>query len=360
MATKITDGASKLAKQISNAKKYETRVASTLKFESVGDALTSTNLERLAAEGHYGYEALAKALLTAESRAKSTPITVLRNEQMTRWLTGGKTGDDIVKLLKISDDHMMLTGKKNQILDDYIKAGGEEKMWTLLQAAKTDPRAKDKAKQMETSLMEKWVDEGQLPANVFQWLQLHKTNSGFNSNNLNKFADYVDVFNQKNSGHPNSVLSIYKNAYGDALLAENLMAAMSKTSARDIAKKLQEEQVVTWSKSSKSADDVINLLKIGTTDAEAITRRNLAALQKFNQLKGGDDDLIKALTKHFPSKDNLATILEKATQPTHRTTLQKKQFDTFMGDNIRPENFLSSVFRTVDGSVTDVQKRSVP
>ncbi|KUF87189.1 hypothetical protein AM588_10001434 [Phytophthora nicotianae] len=233
-------------------------------------------------------------------------------------------------------------------------------MWALLQTARLNGPTKHQADVMETSLLKKWADEGQLPENVFQWLRLpNKVDDAFKSNNLNKFATYVDDFNSldKEPNSKKSVIEIYTNSFGDARVAGRLMSAMDSERTRKVAKKLQAEQVEHWAKSTKSAEDVVKILKIQSDEAAAITRRKLAALQEFSKLKGEEQNLIKILTESLGSKGTLATTLESATVPSHTTTLQKKQFASLIEDSVTPANFMTSVFNTGVESATVVQKR---
>ncbi|ETK95777.1 hypothetical protein L915_01325, partial [Phytophthora nicotianae] len=289
------DGASTLAKKVVNTNKYEAKVATTLKFGNIDNVLTSSNLEKLATEvkktnsknfitkisvigtltTHYGDDVLAKALVTAENnadtRAVQDQIKKLREDQMMGWLNARNTADDVFKLLKIHDDGFsMVISRKLQVLEDYINFvktkeprlaasllttsllttltkgfGGEEKMWALLQTARLNGPTKHQADVMETSLLKKWADEGQLPENVFQWLRLpNKVDDAFKSNNLNKFATYVDDFNSldKEPNSKKSVIEIYTNSFGDARVAGRLMSAMDSERTRKVAKKLQAEQ----------------------------------------------------------------------------------------------------------------------
>ncbi|KUF78203.1 hypothetical protein AM587_10010406 [Phytophthora nicotianae] len=393
LATKLKDGASTLAKKVVNTNKYEAEVATTLKFGNIDNVLTSSNLEKLATEvkktnsknfitkisvigtltTHYGDDVLAKALVTAENnadtRAVQDQIKMLREDQMMGWLNARNTADDVFKLLKIHDDGFsMVISRKLQVLEDYInfvkakepRFGGEEKMWALLQTARLNGPTKHQADVMETSLLKKWADEGQLPENVFQWLRLpNKVDDAFKSNNLNKFATYVDDFNSldKEPNSKKSVIEIYTNSFGDARVAGRLMSAMDSERTRKVAKKLQAEQVEHWAKSTKSAEDVVKILKIQSDEAAAITRRKLAALQEFSKLKGEEQNLIKILTESLGSKGTLATTLESATVPSHTTTLQKKQFASLIEDSVTPANFMTSVFNTGVESATVVQKR---
>ncbi|ETM31316.1 hypothetical protein L914_21096 [Phytophthora nicotianae] len=96
----------------------------------------------------------------------------------------------IFKQLIFGDDTCPIS-QKYEILDGYIKfikpkdydqtllstlsrgVGGEEKVGRVLYTARTNPRTFKKANQLQELPLGKWTGEGQLPANIFQWLRFY-------------------------------------------------------------------------------------------------------------------------------------------------------------------------------------------
>ncbi|POM58874.1 Secreted RxLR effector peptide protein [Phytophthora palmivora] len=403
LTTKLKGSVSNLTKKFVDMNKYETQMVTKFNLGGVEDTLTKVGLNQLTDQvkvlnslnskniikkvsvigtltARYGDDSLAKALLTAEKQATdpawALQIQTLRENQMTRWLKGGNSVDDIFKLLKIRDDgYAILKSRKLEILDDYVKYvntkssdqtsllntlmkgfGGEEKLWALLQTAKIHGSTMEKAKLMETSLMSKWLSEGQLPANVYQWQKLYKNvNDAFTADNLNKFTKYVDDFNLKDPSNKQSALTLYTNSFGDAAVAKKLVSAMGKPATESVAKKLQTQQLEGWINSKKSVDDMFRTLNIDTE--MGVASWQLDVLDKFITRKSGEQSVIKTLTETFGSNSNFATILERASKSTEISALQKKQFAALVDDrNIRPENFMSAVFGKVPTSATEEQK----
>ncbi|POM80009.1 Secreted RxLR effector peptide protein [Phytophthora palmivora] len=382
---------------ISLTNKYEAQLATKWNLGSITGTLTSANLNKLTTNveqlnskniikkvsvigtltAHYGDDSLAKVLLTVEKQATDpafkNQIHALRTAQMTMWKKGGNSVDDVINLLKIREDGAkVIASRKMEVLDDYIKFvnpknydqtslaktlsktfGTEDKVLALLRTAKANGHTPN---HVENSLMSKLQSEGQLPANVYQWRKLYdNVNEAFTADNLNKFTKYVDDFNLKDPSNKKSALTLYTNSFGDAAVAKKLVAAVGKRDTSSIAKKLQSQQLEGWINSGKSVDDMFTTLKIDIK--KGVTSWQLDVLEKFIMRKNGEQNVIKILSEKFGGNSNLATIVERSSKPTKTSALQKKQFAALVDKNIRPENFMSDVFKKVPDSATDEQKR---
>ncbi|POM73509.1 Secreted RxLR effector peptide protein [Phytophthora palmivora] len=397
LATKLKGSTSNLAKKMMGTNTYEAQLATKWNLGNVRDTLTSANLNKLTDQikvlnskntikkvsvigilsVRYTDDGLAKALVTAEKQATDsalkTQIQALRTAQMTRWKKGGNSVDDVINLLKIRDDgYHMIASRKLEVLDDYIKFanpknydqtslaktliksyGSEDKVLKLLEAGKQRGHT---ANLLENSLMSKWLSEGQLPVNVFQWLKLYDNiNDAFTADNLNRLTKYVDDFNLKDSRNKQSALTLYTNSFGDAAVAKKLVSAVGIRDTRSVAKKLQTQQFEGWINSGKSIDEMFTTLKIDMK--KGVAAWQLDVLDKFITRKNGEQNVFKILTEKFGGNRNLARILERASKPTETSALQKKQFAALANKKVRPENFMRAVFKKVPDSATDEQKR---
>ncbi|POM70950.1 Secreted RxLR effector peptide protein [Phytophthora palmivora] len=404
LTTKLQGTASKFAQKFVNMNKYEAQVATKLKLGHVEDVLTSSNLKRLTDQvqllnsknrvkkvsvigtltAKYGDDALTKALVAAQKKTTDLStirqIQALRKDQMNRWVEGGNSADDLARLLNIrKDKHKIFSNGKLKVLDDYVKLAnrknsdqttllntlingfrGEDKLMAAVMTAKMYPETIKKAKQLENSLIKKWAAEGQLPANVYQWLKHYgDVDYAFAVENFSKLSKYVDDFNVKNPSNQKSALDLYRNSFGDTPVAQKLVSAMNNKATARFAKELQTQQLKSWVNNKKSIGYALGTLKIDVMDSAAITRRKVDALEEFISLKGGQKDLIKTLTTWFGSKNDLALVLEKASTTAEATKWQKQQFAAFVNKDITPENFMSSVFKTIPVSPTNEQKAIV-
>ncbi|KAF4132037.1 hypothetical protein GN958_ATG05683 [Phytophthora infestans] len=396
LATKLKDGASKLADKLVKSKKYEAQVAAQLKTTRIVDTADLVQVLKQVEQVNdknifnkvsvigtlttrYGDDALAKALLTAEKEAPNakfaSQIQMVRKEQLTRWRRGGNSADDVFKLLKIKgDDYSMVMSRKLDVLEDYVKLintkkkktdqvsllstlikgfGGEAKLGALLQTSKTHSRTKIKAKEMEASLLRKWAGESQSPTNVFHWLKLYdNVDTAFTADNLVRFAKYVDDFSLKEPKYAKSVLEIYGSRFQDADLAIKLVAALDDPATRAVAQKLQ---TPGW----RSVDDIVAKLNIQKNQDAELTSQKLDALVKFIGLKGGERNLISTLNQTFGSRRELASILNSASTTAEATTLQRKQFSTWIAKDISPENVMTRIFKKGANAASDEEKMIV-
>ncbi|KAG3126879.1 hypothetical protein PC129_g24296 [Phytophthora cactorum] len=174
----------------------------------------------------------------------------------------------------------------------------------------------EKAQRLENSLIGMWRREGQLPANVFQWLKLYENvDDAFSADNLNRFMNYVEKYNVNEPTNEKPVIELYTNAFGDAVVANKLVSAMNDPATSTAVKKLQAQQVKGWIKRRIYAGDVFTILR-----------------------------------------RYLALVLEQASETAESTLLQKKQFAAFISKDISPEDFMSRVFKTVPNSASEEQK----
>ncbi|ETK92258.1 hypothetical protein L915_04342 [Phytophthora nicotianae] len=387
LSTKFKGGVSKLAEKWKNMGNYEAQLATKMKKVGyVDDYFTSENLNDLVIQvrqfnskspkkqvsvigtltAKFGDDGLAKALVNVEKNTESATLkgylTALREGQLQRWSDAGNSVDDVARLLKLGNKKNNI--EKLVVLDDYAKlltpansydtlfnglvkgVPDENKLGALLLSAKRDPRTKDLATNVQTSLISKWTEEAQLPANVFQWLKLYdKLDDAFAPDMFYKFVNYVDDFNKRDPANAKSALEIYRNSFKDTDVATRLVSVMDNDLARPLALALQAQHVKSWKESGKTVDDVFTLLKIETSEGAAITSRKLDALVKFIELKGGEKNLIKTLNLQLGSRRELASLLERASTINEATALQKKQFTSWAAKGISPEDVMSRIFK---------------
>ncbi|OWZ02146.1 RxLR effector protein [Phytophthora megakarya] len=369
LVTKIKGGASTIAGKFGKGNKYEARLVASLKLAQIDDTLTSSKLKELTNQidkinskkvrvtligtltSRYGDDALAMALLSARHKADSTfkgEIDLLRKQQLARWMKDDNSAGDVFKLLKMDKEvssrgYKMIRDEKFKILENYVKfvntqnpgkasllggltagLGGEEKLWSFLQIAKAHSSTKEKAQSLETSLITKWTGEGQLPTNVFQWLNLYYVDNAFSADNLNRFSKYVDDFNQKRPNEK-SLLDIYTNSMKDTLVAEKLIQAMKIPATKDVATKLQKQQLEGW-----------------------INSGSVEKLKEFVHLNGGGN-LIDTLSIKLGDNLKLTLALEKASN-VETTPLQKLQYAGWVERHVTPDNILSHVFKKAPGT----------
>ncbi|KAF4035007.1 hypothetical protein GN244_ATG13024 [Phytophthora infestans] len=381
-----------------NRKKDEADMAAKLQLGGIDHALSSSKLEQLTKEVQvfnkksmakvtvigtlrtlYGDIDLAKGLKAAEREASPTlleQLKALRQDLQSKWLNRGISADVIFKQLGIREEkYQMFFSGKLDILEAYIKLinqnkkkgdpvslvsilskgfGGEDKLVALVTSAKKSSMTGKKADELETALLNKWLREDTLPKDVFVWLKLSDdVDDAFSPQNLNKFAAYIDNFNTRRPNHQQSAIAIYTSSFGDAAVVNKLISAVDDGATRSIANKLQEAQFESWVIRRLGFGQVETILKIDSSGDAVVTRRKLGLLVKYiTQMMDGDERLIRTLTEQLGGRDKLALVLEKASESTAASALQKKQFASLKDERITPEVIVSFLFKKAQTTTT--------
>nr|QMU24892.1 PaRXLR68 [Phytophthora agathidicida] len=336
----------------------------------------------------YGDDSVAQALAATEQYPKlAKKVKKLRNDQLTAWLDGGKSVDDIFRLLKLrNDDYEALASLKLEVLEAYIKKfnsdksahetlvktleagfGGENALASIITTAKAYSRTSAKAKELDARLISHWLEDNMLPERVFTLLKLDRNVDDVLSNGkLGTFVNYIAEFNKINPNKEVSLLATLTTNYGEVAVAKALVFGRQYSVTKILATKLQAEQLKKWLDSGRSVDDVFKLLKLQDNELASVTSREIDALDEyiklFNREEGGEETLLKALATGFGGESQLASILMSA--KTHSTMsskpyrLQNAQFNQWLGEGLDPVSVLTNVFKVPEsnlGSATDMQ-----
>ncbi|KAG6953059.1 hypothetical protein JG688_00013000 [Phytophthora aleatoria] len=272
----------------------------------------------------YGDDAVAKALVSAERKADSAPQVAelakrLRAEQLSAWLDGGKSVDDVFNSLKLrADGYEALTSRKLEVLDDYIVkfnseknghetllktlttgVGGESNLIRVLAMAKRDPRTAAKAVELEK--FRRWQQQKLEPANVVKLLNLDdNVGNVVKSRTLRRFDEYIIEFNKVNLNRQETLIGVLTSKYGEAGVAKALVSAVKDKDM--FVMRLQKQQLEGWLHSEKSVDDVFKLLEF-KKDATAVVTRNVETLDNYimlyNKAKSTEETLVGAFVKAF-------------------------------------------------------------
>ncbi|KAF1786930.1 hypothetical protein GQ600_15155 [Phytophthora cactorum] len=243
----------------------------------------------------YGDDAVAKALVSAERKADSAPQLAelakrLRAEQLSAWLDGGKSVDDVFNSLKLgADGYEALTSRKLEVLDDYIVKFNSEKNGheTLLKTL--------------TTVLARWQQQKLEPANVVKLLNLDdNVGNAVKSRTLRRFDEYIIEFNKVNLNRQETLIGVLTSKYGEAGVAKALVSAVKDKDM--FVMRLQKQQLEGWLHSEKSVDDVFKLLEF-KKDATAVVTRNVETLDNYiilyNKAKSTEETLVGAFVKAF-------------------------------------------------------------
>ncbi|GMF54311.1 unnamed protein product [Phytophthora fragariaefolia] len=227
---------------------------------------------------HYSDDAVAKAIAAARRNPATEEIaTKLQSQQLEGWLKSGKSADDVFVLLKLKEDGPAGIGSPQlDTLDEYIKLlntqksgdesvikalvtgfGGESNLMSILTTAKANTQAAVEAEKLETALLTQLRNENFQPERVFKLLKLDRdVDDVLGSTNLPILMKYISAFNKDNPTHEVSLLGMLKAHYSDDMVAKAIVTAKRNRATKEMAMKLQTQQLEEWLNSGKSVNDV--------------------------------------------------------------------------------------------------------
>ncbi|KAK1942454.1 hypothetical protein P3T76_005953 [Phytophthora citrophthora] len=226
---------------------------------------------------HYGDDGLAAMLTTAKQvTGTKTTATRLENVQLNIWMAEGRNADNVYNLLKLDEAGGNLLKKPE--LDAWISYAArlnkdpydlllfklkprydDAGLASMLVRAKNDPATKTIAEKLETLQLEKWIKQKKSMIDVFKLLKLNEEGSALlKSPALNTWVAYAKMLNKD----PEELLflAIKQNGFDEATLARMIVSAKQDVNTGAIAAKMEELQIIKWSKAGKSGDDIFQLL----------------------------------------------------------------------------------------------------
>ncbi|GMF31398.1 unnamed protein product [Phytophthora lilii] len=130
--------------------------------------------------------------------------------------------------------------------------------------------------------LERWMIEGQSPAEVFARLKLNKAGDQlFETTKITKWVDYVDEFNQKHPAQAMPTVTTLITHYGDETISKMLIAAQKVESTKNLASKLQMEQMRLWLSDGKTPNQVFELIMLNTAGNTLFESSQLTVWLKY-------------------------------------------------------------------------------
>ncbi|KAI9991445.1 hypothetical protein PInf_019126 [Phytophthora infestans] len=164
----------------------------------------------------------------------------------------------------------------------------------------------------------------------------------------------VDIVNTKYPEKKMSVLGMLTAKYGEVAVAKELVTAKRFALSKDIATKLQTEQLRGWLNGEKPAKDVFTLLKIVDDDVAFAISPKLETLDEYIKLLNAKSpqhktDLFKTLRDGFGGEDKFAVVVSKAvanapTASKEALEFQEMMFKRWVASDYDPMTVLTKVF----------------
>ncbi|ETK73882.1 hypothetical protein L915_19227 [Phytophthora nicotianae] len=303
---------------------------------------TETRLEAMfnTMRSSYGDGRLAKFL--AEEQSVSNIAKQFGVIQSKTWLKEQKTTGEIYDLLNLNADESLL---KNPLLHTFLdyaklrkedpysllatqftKQNGEDGFIKIFVGAKADDSTQAIASKLEKVQLWKWAKSGAKDDGVFKLLGLQtvKRDELLRNPAMKTWVSFADMF-----GRHESLLFKLSKHYNEDELASIIFAAKVDPLSKDLATRLQLEQLKKWLSNRKPVDVVFKLLRLDVGKSNKILKNPTLGLWIDYATSFGKDpyDLLVPKLKNNLGEGGLAKMLlaGKANESTKRVAVKLEQ-----------------------------------
>ncbi|KAL4092827.1 hypothetical protein PRIC1_011818 [Phytophthora ramorum] len=267
---------------------------------------------------YYGDEALAKMIVGAKNSANvGATADKLEYVQLNRWLSEGKTIDDIFKLFKLNKEgEKLLQSPMLRTWISYVDLQGknpydlllvklsahydETGLAKMLVAAKEDGKTHFIARELEKVQLKNWQSDGKSADNVYNLLKLNLDGDDILKNPM--LTTWISYTTKLDENPYELLLANLLKHYDDATLTKMFVAAKRSSATGFTGTKLGEAQLKNWLSSGKTADDVFKLLQLNK-DGDTILASSIwsvwsSYLTKLDK-ENADELMFVVLKKHY-------------------------------------------------------------
>ncbi|OWZ18163.1 RxLR effector protein [Phytophthora megakarya] len=263
------------------------------------------------------YEARGISPTAVESLTKSNSFKV-DSELLQKWLDGGKSTDEVFKLLKLDNvvDNVLAHPKLQSYLD-YMR---------IIQAAKADDATAKVAKQLEVEQIQRWLLHEKTPDDIFDLLKLDQMRYDlFEKPELLTWVKYVDEYNKM---YPKREVSLFENMrplVDESALVPMLITAKGISSTERIALRVQAEQTTYWLKTKKTPENIFLLLRLDKEEGNLLANPIFDAWIKyaddFRDMYPKESLNAIAMMEDFFTKQKIASMIADAANSPNTKTL---------------------------------------
>ncbi|KAF4041665.1 hypothetical protein GN244_ATG06182 [Phytophthora infestans] len=222
------------------------------------------------------------------------------------------------------------------------------------------------ARATEGTKLNVWLAMKNTPADAVAKLKLNRgVDEALAGPKLKALVSYVDMFSTKYPEKQVSVVGVLSTKYGEGAVAKGLVRATQATRSKDIATKLQTDQLHDWLKNKKTVKDVFTLLKIAEVDVHLyLPSGKLEALDEYIKLFNTMNpqhktDLFSALRNGFGSEAEFAVVVSRALAISPWTSkealkFQIRLFEQWIDRDIDPISIFTKVFKVQENNMASV------
>ncbi|KAG6955565.1 hypothetical protein JG688_00011821 [Phytophthora aleatoria] len=264
---------------------------------------------------HYGDEGLAKIIQAAKQIPSTASIAKrLQTEQLQRWITQGKSPDDVFALLKLDKAGQKVFTHPEVVtwakyVDDFNKANpdkhvtlfstfaarfNDETLVQMLIAAKKVPSTEKIAVQVQAVQTKLWLNTRKKPEDVFKLLRLNEEGPDiFKSPLFSAWVQYTDDFRKIYYGTELTTIATLTTKYDDEKLTKMILEALDTPSTANMAKRLETKQLRNWYNQKDSPKDVFEALNLYNEGVKAFESPLYTVWTKYATYLGAAEPIYK-------------------------------------------------------------------
>ncbi|OWZ23148.1 Avirulence (Avh) protein [Phytophthora megakarya] len=219
----------------------------------------------------------------------------------------------------------------------------------------------------DLSTLRTWLHDQKFVDDVLDTLLLNgRVEEVVQNPNFKLLDNYVDMFNSKYPKQKMSLIEILTARHSEFDLAQALMRAKQSENTRNIATKLQNQQLKGWLNSQKTIDDAYSLLKIKEDGIISVISPKQETMHKYIQLFNAKypqqkTDLYRVLCDGFGGEDKFAILISHAMEhPATAGGASKYRcimFRQWLEKDYDPMSVLINVIKYTENNVATTSSR---
>jgi hypothetical protein len=283
----------------------------------------------------YKSEDLTKMLNAAKKTPRMASVA-RRVEADQRWamkdtpenfflqLKLGKMGDDLIGSPQLTTwvSFMKEYNAKNPsakatLIGTLTASYGDARLARMIEAAMKVKDTQRTGKRLQTEQLQRWLDGGRTPDEVFTLLKLDKVDASlFQSPSMNTWSKYLNAYNAKNPDEKTSLIPVLVAHYGDKRALEMVRLVGKAKSLESSAATLQAELMQHWLALRTEPSQVLTLLNLEKAGDDLLANPLFGTWTKYAddfRAKFPDEEtsLMAALMRYY-KEDDLATMAARS------------------------------------------------
>ncbi|KAF1793540.1 hypothetical protein GQ600_11950 [Phytophthora cactorum] len=226
--------------------------------------VNSQQLQNCLNEGKFAETVFARMKLT------NAGLGLLYDSQFSAWLQ------------YVDDLNAKTSQKGSSAISTLTSQYGDDKLYEMIDEAKTISRTHNLATRLQADQMEHWLTTRKDPDEVFHLFKLDKEGKNIlNSPEFTAWSKYVDDLNINKPEQAKFMIPTLRKYYRDVDILKMVESAKSVETTKSIASKLENEMIKDWLVSRKTPDKALVELGFGMAGNTLLKNPLLNTLTKY-------------------------------------------------------------------------------